>query len=192
MFNKKTLYLAVILSCAMLCFGRTAAQDAPASPKPQAEKPAEEKAKGRPPIEQYHLEFSINELDDGKKINSRQYSMDLGTGGGGDEIKIGTRIPVATKEGESREFQYVDVGTSIFARIEENRDQTSLTVRAENSNLAPETNPGERRDLGPVIRQLKMGGTVLLPISKPAIISSADDPNSRRQFQLEVTVTKIR
>jgi hypothetical protein len=191
MLKKEIPYLTLILGCAMLCApALISAQDTPAPTKTQTEKPAEDKAKSRP-IEQYHLEFSINELEDGKKINSRQYSMDLDTYGN-NEIKIGTRVPVATKEGESREFQYVDVGTSIFARIDETRDQPQLTVRAENSNLATEPSPSERRDLGPVIRQLKMDGTVLLPVSKPVILSSADDPNSRRQFQLEVTATKIR
>jgi hypothetical protein len=191
MLKKETAYLILILGCAMLSApALTLAQDTPAPTKAQTEKPVEDKAKSHP-IEQYHLDFSINELEDGKKINSRQYSMDLNSNGS-DEIKIGTRVPVATKEGESREFQYVDVGTSIYARIGQNHDQTELTVRAESSNLATESSPGERQDLGPMIRQLKMGGTVLLPVSKPVILSSADDPNSRRQFQLEVTVTKVR
>jgi len=189
MLNKKTLYLAAILSCAMLAARSTAAQDTSASTKLQPEKAAEEKAKSRPPIEQYHLEFSINELEDGKKINSRQYSMNLDTNES-DEIKIGTRVPVEVKEGE---FQYMDVGTNIMARFGVNHDQTTeLTVRAESSNFATEPSAGEKRDVHPLVRQLKMGGTVLLPVSKPVVISSADDPNSRRQFQLEVTVTKIR
>jgi hypothetical protein len=29
------------------------------------------------PVEAYRLDFSINELEDGKKINTRQYSMNL-------------------------------------------------------------------------------------------------------------------
>lgn len=189
MLNKKMLYLAAILSCAMLSASSTISQDTPVSPKAQPDKAAEEKAKPRPPIEQYHLEFSINELEDGKKINSRQYSMNLDTNGGGDEIKIGSRVPVEVKAGE---IQYIDLGTNIYARIGENRDQTELTVRAETSNFAAEPSPGEKRDLQPMVRQLKMGGSVLLPVSKPVVLSSADDPNSKREFQLEVTVTKVR
>jgi len=67
-----------------------------------------------------------------------------------------------------------------------------LTVRAELSNFAvPDLNQ-EKRDLHPIVRQLKIGGTVLLPLAKTIVIGSADDPNSKRQFQLEVTVTKLR
>jgi len=189
MLKRKMLYLTVILGCAMLCgVGRASAQDTPTPTKPQSEKPAEEKAKSRPPLEQYHLEFSINEIEDGKKINSRQYTMNVATNEPS-EIKIGTRVPVATKEDE---FQYMDVGTNIMARLGDNRDQTELTVRAESSSFALEPSQGEKHDLHPAVRQLHLGGTVLLPVSKPVVISSADDPNSRRQFQLEVTVTKIR
>jgi hypothetical protein len=190
MLKKEMLYFMVILTCTMLCSpARTSAQDTAASAKPQTEKSTEEKAKSRPPIEQYHLDFSINEIEDGKKINSRQYSMNLDTNES-NEIKIGTRVPVEVKEGET---QYIDMGTNIFARIGEDRDQTpELTVRAEMSSLATDSNPAVNRDSRPVIRQLKMGGTVLLPVSKPVIIGSADDPNSRRQFQLEVAMTKIR
>jgi len=187
MLKQKALYLTTILSCAMLCgVGGAWAQDTP--PKPQSEKSTEEKAKSRPPLEQYHLDFSINEIEDGKKINSRQYSMNVATNEPS-EIKIGTRVPVATKDNE---FQYMDVGTNIMARLGENRDQTELTVRAESSSFALEPSQGENHDLHPAVRQLHLGGTVLLPVSKPFVISSADDPNSRRQFQLEVTVTKIR
>jgi hypothetical protein len=189
MLKNKTLYLAAILSCAMLGIVTASAQDTSSAPKAQPEKTSEDKAKPRPPIEQYHLDISINELEDGKKINSRQYSMNLDTNNS-NEIKIGTRVPVDLKEGE---FQYMDVGTNIFARIGQDRDQVpELTMHAETSSFAMEQNPGEKRDLHPAVRQLKMGGTVLLPVSKPVILSSADDPNSRREFQLEVTVTKIR
>ena len=44
----------------------------------------------------------------------------------------------------------------------------------------------------PLLRQLQINGsTVVLP-SKPMTVGVVDDPNSKRQFQLVVTVTKIR
>jgi hypothetical protein len=139
------------------------------------------------PKEAYHIDFSILELEDGKKINTRQYSTNLNTNDSS-EIRIGTRVPVESKEGE---FQYLDVGTNIFARIGDERGQAELTVKAEISNFAvPEQS--ERPVSRPVLRQLKIGGTTLLPLGKPMIMGSVDDPNSKRQFQLEVTVVKLR
>jgi hypothetical protein len=46
--------------------------------------------------------------------------------------------------------------------------------------------------LPPVIRQIKISGDTLLVVGKPIVIGSADDPNSKRQFQLEVSVTRLR
>jgi hypothetical protein len=140
------------------------------------------------PVEAYHLELSINELEDGKKINSRQYSLNLNSNDS-NEIKIGTRVPVEAKEGE---FQYLDVGTSIFARIGEQRGQTELTVRAEVSNFATPEQGQDKGDPHPALRQLKISGSTLLPLGKPMVVGSVDDPNSRRTFQLEVTVTRLR
>jgi hypothetical protein len=139
------------------------------------------------PLEAYRLDFSINELEDGKKINSRQYSMNLNANDS-NEIKIGTRVPVEPKAGE---FQYIDVGTNIWSRLGVHNSQLELAVRADMSNFAiPEQASGH--ESRPVIRQLQIrGGTVAL-LGKPMLLGSVDDPNSKRQFQLEVTVTKLR
>jgi hypothetical protein len=59
------------------------------------------------------------------------------------------------------------------------------------SNFAiPEQAQGH--DTHPVIRQLKISGSTLAVLGKPMIIGSVDDPNSKRQFQVEVTVNKLR
>jgi len=185
--RKSTILLAVTLGWTMLSV--TAAQAQETAPKAATQPEGSTKSQSSDkPLEEYHLDFSINEIEDGKKINSRQYSTNLATNEG-NEIKIGTRVPVESKEGE---FQYLDVGTSLFARIGEMRGQTELTVRAETSSFASPEAGLEKRDLHPIVRQLKMGGTVLLPLAKTIVIGSADDPNSKRQFQLEVTVTKLR
>lgn len=139
------------------------------------------------PVEAYRLDFSINELEDGKKINSRQYSMSL-TASEANDIKIGTRVPVESKQGE---FQYLDVGTSISGRLHQHNDQLELFVHTEMSNFAiPEQASGHESH--PVIRQLKIGGSTLVILGKPMLIGSADDPNSKRQFQVEVTMTKLK
>jgi hypothetical protein len=191
MRKKTILWLAVILGSALTAKSQMLhAQDA-ASPK--SVPPAESAADARPkadqkPIEAYHLDVSINELEDGKKINTRQYAINLNTNDS-NEIKIGTRVPVETKEGE---FQYLDLGTSILARVEDHKGPIELTVRAEISNFALPEQAQEKHDPHPAIRQLKISGSTLLPLSKPMVIGGADDPNSKRQFQLEVTVTKLR
>ena len=38
----------------------------------------------------------------------------------------------------------------------------------------------------PIIRQIKITASTSLVLGKPMLIGSMDDPNSKRQFQLEV------
>jgi hypothetical protein len=45
--------------------------------------------------------------------------------------------------------------------------------------------------LPPVVRQIQINGTTRLITAKPILIGSMDDPNSNRQFQLEMTATKL-
>ena len=156
-------------------------------------------SKGQPakiqPVEPYRLDFSFNEVADGKNVNSRHYSMVL-TANDTNEIKIGTRVPVATGTNSpslpaTTQFQYLDIGTNIWAQLREHGDELMLAVRSDVSNL--DTN-GSAGTVGgaPVIRQIKISGSTLLATGKPIVIGSMDDPNSKRQFQLEVTATKLR
>jgi hypothetical protein len=166
------------------------AQETGGSPKVAAQAgnapPAKTAQESENPLAAYHLDFSVNEIEDGKRVNSRQYAMNLNSNSS-NELKIGTRIPVESKEGE---FQYLDLGTSIFARLGERRGQTELEVRADVTSFAnPEQEQGHAR---PLLRQVKINSSTILLLGKPIAMGSVDDPNSKRQFQLEVTVTKLR
>jgi len=141
-------------------------------------------------IEPFRLDFSFSELEDGKQINTRHYSMNL-TAGESNEIKIGTRVPVSTGTGVPSQFQYIDVGTNIWAQLRERGDDPLvLVVRSEVSNLDV-TKDGPEKYLPPIVRQIKISGDTLLVVGKSIVIGSMDDPNSKRQFQLEVVITKL-
>jgi hypothetical protein len=155
-----------------------------------AAKPAPEAVE---PGHAYRLGFTVTEIEDGKKINSRQYSMNMY--GESNEIKIGTRVPVEVKNGE---VQYMDVGTSIWCRLRDHRDRDlnwlgndiMLNVRSEISNFAVPEQQGQ--SMRPILRQLKIDASTIATVGKPMVLGVVDDPNSKRQFQLEVTVTKLR
>ena len=188
--KKTALWSVVVLGLifwAALGTGRTQ-ESAPSKSSAQTEPATDARQKEQKPLEAYHLDFAINEFEDGKKINSRQYALNLNTNDS-NEIKIGTRIPVEAKEGE---FQYLDVGTNIWAQLREQRGQTVLVVRAEVSNFAIPEQGLDKPDPRPALRQLKVSGSALLPLAKPMVMDSVDDPNSKRQFQFEVTVTKLK
>jgi hypothetical protein len=134
-----------------------------------------------------HLEFSLNELEDGKKLNVRHYSMDM-TGGNFKELKIGTRVPIEAEQGK---FQYLDVGSSVRAKIYGTEDAPILDVTVEVSSFA---NPDQSSRIGgqPLLRQIFISGSPLLLFDKSMIIGAVDDPNSKRQYQLELVATKIK
>jgi hypothetical protein len=179
--------LRTILSLAVLgaaiCVGTKPliAQEAASAAKPP-DKPAVA----------YRLDFSINELQDGKKINSRHYSItqteDSNIVGlpGFKDLKIGTRVPV---ESGANQFQYIDIGTNISSRLYMKANTLTLDVHADLSNLpAPDPNAKVSQ---PLIRQIVISGSMILTPGKPMIVGSVDDPNSNREFQLEVTATKL-
>jgi hypothetical protein len=47
-------------------------------------------------VHAYRLDFSLNELEAEKKVNTRHYSLNLDVPGERQEVKIGTRVPVIT------------------------------------------------------------------------------------------------
>ena len=136
----------------------------------------------------FRIDFALDESDQGKTINTRHYSMNLVPGfATSNEIKIGTRVPVEGKEGA---MQYIDVGTTIWSRMVERGDTLQLEVRAELSNFAnPEQ---ETRTTMPLLRQLHISASTVATIGKPTVVGIVDDPNSKRQFVLVVTVTKLK
>ncbi len=138
--TSKNIVWLIILGIAF-CFGPRAleAQDAQTAKSTDiAEKP----------LPAFRLDFVLFESEDGKRINTRHYSMNAVPGFiNSNEIKIGTRVPVETQKGE---MQYIDVGTNISSRMVEKGDSLQLEVRADLSNFAnPEqenrtTMPGGR------------------------------------------------
>jgi hypothetical protein len=135
-------------------------------------------------VNPYHAEFVLSEFQDGKTVNTRHFSMNLNAGRK-QTIKIGSRVPFESKEGSGTVLQYLDVGTSIDCHLVERENGLGLDVSADVSSMAEHSDP-------PLIRQFKIESSTIATVGKPVIIGSADVPDSNQQFQLEVTVTKVK
>lgn len=202
--NRKLVRI-LILTTAVWCLSKPdlarSQEGTPSSPTKADKAPDAAKAQASDrgkSIQPYRLDFSLNELDGGKKTNSRHYSMDLTTGSS-NEIKIGTRVPIVSGRTEpgaganplvNTQWQYIDVGTTIWAylRGKEDSDDWQLEVKSDVSDI----DRGAENAIAPIVRQMKFNGTTLLVTGRPIVIATMDDPNSSRQFQLEVTATKLR
>jgi hypothetical protein len=173
--NRSTTAIAFVLGL-LVCSGtpRSWAQESSAA-RPQAAQ-----ATG------YRLDLSINEMEDGKKINTRHYSMNLTDDSATKELKIGTRVPVEPEQGK---FQYIDLGTNISAKMYLNQNSLTLDVRVEVSSLASADQATRGQ---PLVRQMVLSGRTLVIPDRAMVIGSVDDPNSKREFQLDATATKIK
>lgn len=142
----------------------------------------------------FHLDFVVKEVADGKVINSRSYSTMIATGGNPlpGEIRAGNKVPIQTGPAGNRQPDYLDVGVNFDCQsAREVNEELALHVAAEVSNLAAGQIPGSGA-LPPLLRQNRWRSDVILPLKKPTVIFSSDDPTSTHKMQVELTATPIR
>lgn len=143
------------------------------------------------PLGSYRVEFTATELDSGKKVNSRSYSL-LEEQGIKNKLRIGARVPIISAAGNSSvppQFQYLEVGVNIDCTVQE-RD--GFVFIASTINISSVAEQHDEQTRLPVIRQMNSEVTTLLTPGKPTLISSMDDPAGKGSFQLEVTATKVK
>ncbi len=157
---------------------------------------AQQPAPAKPEESFYRLDLVLRELEDGKVINARSYSMWLASGegrGGGASIRAGNDIPMVrtVQTDKPADITYRNVGVNIDCRLSESASGPVLTMNGSIANVvAPEL--GMDNKLLPVFRNINLNAYTLLTPGKATLISSADDPGSKRRFQLEVTATKLK
>ena len=174
--------LLVFVAAPALAIAQDAASGAPSGPKP--------------PDHFYKLNMTVEELNDaGQPSNSRTYSAIIETGPGSQEIRTGSRVPIATGTeggGTNVQFQYIDVGVNVDVRkVEEIGDKLSFTLVADVSSIAPMEKMTGQLAGEPVIRQNKWNSSVLIPIGKPIVVFSADDLVDKGRMQVQVTATRV-
>lgn len=139
----------------------------------------------------YKLAFAFYELQNGKRINERDYSVNLRADNNSNTLKIGTKIPIETGQDA---YTYLDVGFKLDVSAVETTD-SKVDVRLDMtvSNFAtPEqnTHPGTVGNR-PIIRDVTQRVRSVLVPGKPQIITSMDDVNSTKRMQVELTATKV-
>jgi hypothetical protein len=179
-----TLATAGMMVVSTICFPMLVrAQEAPKNPPPPA---AEKTVK---PVSVYRLEFTVREVEDGKRLNSRSYVMSVQDGSAG-MIRVGNRIPYSSGK---EQFQYYDVGINIDCRLREKENyvlldnatvEISSVVKADSAEANPTSNP--------VVRQARARIDVAVTPGKPTMVTSLDDVSSNRRYEVEVTATKVK
>lgn len=150
-----------------------------ASPAAQ-EVPAEKATKS---VSIYRVDFAIHESEDGKRINTRNYSQLVEEGGWG-RIRAGASVPITTEKG----VQYTDVGINLDCELKERNGHVRLDLRLEISSFGQEQEGKDR----PLLRRIRSDVQTVIPVGKSTVVSSIDDTASKRRYELEVTATKVK
>ena len=147
------------------------------------------------PVSGYKLEFILSELEDGKKINARTYSMLAQDDGTLNKLRIGSRIPVPESpfvQANPTQYQFHDIGVNIDCRLQERGSGLMMDTTIDTSNISQPTEQSNSPHLPPVVHQLRAEIRTLINPGKVALLSSMDDPTSKRKFDIEVTATKLK
>lgn len=176
-----SMLLVALLAASCVAQDQPKKDDNPTKPAQQA------------PTIAYKLDYRVFELEDGKRINQRDFtSLATATDRGGpmSQLRIGTRVPVGVA-GEKP--TYIDVGFNVNTSIgPEHGGKLDASIRMELSSFAvPEQNADPRSAGMPVLRNSNFAIWTVLTPGKPQIIASLDDINSKKRMQVEVTATRI-
>ncbi len=154
-----------------------------------------QKAPEEKPLQQfqfYKLNFALRELEDGKVLNTRNFVTNMrsqtpDSGNAEASVRSGTRVAIQVSP-SSTQYNYQDVGVNIDCRMERpdpRGPSTALRISMDITSIAPaEGGPA------PAIRSVRGSNTVPFVLDKPILVTSVDDLTSKRQYQLEVTITK--
>lgn len=149
----------------------------------------------------YKLEFTIKEVEAGKILNSRSYSVIAMQDATTNRVSIraGTKVPVSVgpvNAGVGGTFQFIDVGVNIDCYTKGEVDgRLSLSVNADISSAptageTPSQLPGGAI-APPSVRQNRWVSVVTIPLRKPTLVFASDDLTSKRQMQMDITATPI-
>ena len=147
---------------------------------------AQEESKPQKPITAYRIEFNVREVENGKRLNSRNYMMTAEDGSFA-KIRVGNRVPYQTAE---KQYQYNNVGMNIDCRPHEQQEGLALDIMVDFSSVAPssETAPS----FNPVFRSNRSEVQTVVAFGKPTLVTSLDDVESNRRYEIEVTATKVK
>ena len=165
--------------------------------KGSAEQPKKDPAEtqdAKPPENFYKLSFVLYELEDGKRVNQRDYTMIAKANvNPAPSIRISTRVPIYSEE---KKMQYIDAGLTLNCNV---IDQGTGKIQAHcevniSGFVRPEQIPENRGNAiapAPVLRSTNSNTWAILTMGKPSVIASVDDINSAKRMQIEVVATKL-
>ena len=154
----------------------------------QQERAIEPEPKG--PLATYRMQYTVSELADGKRVNSRTYETMVqepsGSGANWSQIRMGNKISLTAEKGPI----YMDTGLSIDAGLRKHGDQVEAATRFELTSVAPEQQGAQSG--APVLRSIKFSSDNNLTPGQKVLVAAGDDVNTNHRFEIELVVTKVK
>jgi len=135
----------------------------------------------------WKVEFTVAEIEDGKVLNERRYSL-LMMAQSRESIRAGNQVPVVTTVNNTPSTQYMDVALSIDCQLNDVVSPVTARVSFEISRLA--TEPAGRVS-NPLLRFVRGSSAFVVNPGKKDVVLTADDVNSKRQYQVSMLATKL-
>ncbi len=153
------------------------------------------------PASYYRLDIVIKEMQEGKILNSRNYSLWLKTESPrsiGGVLRISNEVPVAappvqdvapSSQGKPARTREKRVSVDLTCRLTEIGSYLELGLSGNISGVIP---PEKDKGFPQLYRDLEIVTFAPLTPGKTMTISSVDDPSSNRRFQIDVTANKLK
>ncbi len=135
----------------------------------------------------YRVDYSISELDHGKRANTRNYTLKVEGDRGNAGFRVGSRIPLSSG---TPAFQYYDVGVNLDCGLREYETFVWLHTKLELNSVAGSESSNVATP--PVIRHLQFNDTISASLGKAILVGAIDDVTANRRYEIEVTVEKIK
>jgi hypothetical protein len=169
-------------------------------------------ATAEPPSTPVKLQIVLSEYDGAKKIAYLPYTMPVivsgKPNGAYSTLRIGVKVPVTTADSKSggTQIQYIDVGTSIDARVAHADDgKYQVDLRVDRSSLYVDARDKDNKIVGkewtdgeappttePIVRQYRGDVGMFLREGQPAEATVATDPLNGHVFKVEVTLNAVK
>jgi hypothetical protein len=183
MFQRMNFLFSAVIVLAFIGIGTAVAQQQP-SPAPATPKD----------VSFYRLDFVVRELEADKIINSRSYGMWLKADRVWQTLRAGNDMPVQSIPTQEKPAQqsYRHIGVQFDCALDEIDNNAVAMISASIVAILPTEQPNDQKPALPAFRTITFKSASLLTPGKPTMVSSIDDPNGKRRFQLEITATKLK
>lgn len=138
-------------------------------------------------LDPYRVDIQLRESAAGGGAAAvRRYFM-LTRPDGKCSVRTGTRVPVSTG---GPQWTYFDVSVNVNCRVQELARKLQLSVEVNLSDVTQLQSPAAGGAPGAATSQSQAEATTLVTPGKPTVILTWDDPQGKRRYEVEATVTR--